>query len=68
MVAVLNPANHPNPANPDRSYAVERIYTRHSRESGNPVAEIVNIVLIGFTIKLLDSGFRRNDELVISSA
>ena len=52
----------------DRTYAVERLYARHSRESGNPVTEIVNAVSDWFTIKLLDSGFRRNDDLVISSA
>ena len=45
-----------------RTYAVGRLYARHSRFRGNPVTEIVNTVSDWFTIKLMDSGFRRNDE------
>ncbi|MDE2787446.1 MAG: hypothetical protein OXL37_12390, partial [Chloroflexota bacterium] len=39
------------------------LYTRHSRESGNPVAAIVNGVPDSFIVKPLDSCFRRNDGL-----
>ena len=41
---------------------------RNSGESRNPVTEIINHVSGSFIRSLMDSGFRRSDECVISYA
>lgn len=51
-----------------RSYAVGTLYTRDSRQRGNPVTEIVIIISVLFATKRTDSCCPSNDEFVISSA
>lgn len=44
----------------NRSYAVGTLYTRQSRESGNPVTQVVTVISDSFTPNPMYACFRRN--------